>query len=95
MTFSFGLTAGGEGPVSPRAGEITTARGLIHTPAFMPVGTLATVKALSPAEVRGAGWLGSRQITSVSDRVDSLIKMEELIAGPRERTTEHLFQQSH
>jgi queuine tRNA-ribosyltransferase len=34
---------------------IETARGSIQTPAFMPVGTLATVKALEPAEVRAAG----------------------------------------
>jgi len=30
-------------------------RGLIRTPAFMPVGTAATVKGLRPAEVRAAG----------------------------------------
>jgi queuine tRNA-ribosyltransferase len=34
---------------------ITTARGEIRTPAFMPVGTLATVKALMPDEVAAAG----------------------------------------
>lgn len=38
-----------------RAGEIRMQRGTIHTPAFMPVGTAATVKALRPAEVRAAG----------------------------------------
>ncbi|MGE0855792.1 MAG: tRNA guanosine(34) transglycosylase Tgt [Hyphomicrobiaceae bacterium] len=36
-------------------GEITTPRGLIRTPAFMPVGTVATVKALYPEQVRDAG----------------------------------------
>ncbi len=38
-----------------RCGEITTARGLISTPAFMPVGTAATVKAMHPQEVRALG----------------------------------------
>lgn len=55
MTFAFQLTAGGETPAGTRAGLLTTARGVIRTPAFMPVGTLATVKALSPAEVRDTG----------------------------------------
>ncbi len=36
-----------------RLGIITTARGPIHTPVFMPVGTQATVKALTPEEVSG------------------------------------------
>ena len=34
-----------------RAGEIITPHGIIHTPVFMPVGTLATVKAMSPREL--------------------------------------------
>jgi queuine tRNA-ribosyltransferase len=34
---------------------LSTARGDIRTPAFMPVGTLATVKAVSPEEVRATG----------------------------------------
>jgi len=38
-----------------RTGEITTPRGVIRTPAFMPVGTAATVKALYPEQVREAG----------------------------------------
>jgi queuine tRNA-ribosyltransferase len=38
-----------------RRGEIATARGVIRTPAFMPVGTVGTVKALYPEQVRGAG----------------------------------------
>jgi len=38
-----------------RRGEIATPRGLIRTPAFMPVGTVGTVKALYPEQVRGAG----------------------------------------
>ena len=38
-----------------RLGEIATPRGLIRTPAFMPVGTAATVKALYPEQVAAAG----------------------------------------
>ncbi len=38
-----------------RLGEIATPRGTIRTPAFMPVGTVATVKALYPEQVREAG----------------------------------------
>ncbi len=38
-----------------RRGRITTTRGVIETPVFMPVGTQATVKTLHPREVRGIG----------------------------------------
>ena len=38
-----------------RAGVISTAHGPIPTPAFMPVGTKATVKTLHPDEVRALG----------------------------------------
>jgi queuine tRNA-ribosyltransferase len=38
-----------------RTGIIVTPRGSIPTPAFMPVGTRASVKALSPAEISGSG----------------------------------------
>jgi queuine tRNA-ribosyltransferase len=38
-----------------RLGEISTPRGLIPTPAFMPVGTAAAVKAVFPGVVREAG----------------------------------------
>jgi queuine tRNA-ribosyltransferase len=38
-----------------RTGVVKTARGDIRTPAFMPVGTAATVKALYPDQVRQAG----------------------------------------
>jgi queuine tRNA-ribosyltransferase len=40
---------------SARTGLIHTARGDIRTPAFMPVGTAATVKAMKPADVRASG----------------------------------------
>jgi queuine tRNA-ribosyltransferase len=47
------------GPAAPRLGEITTARGVVETPVFMPVGTYATVKTLTPEELKemGAGLI--------------------------------------
>jgi queuine tRNA-ribosyltransferase len=53
--FAFRLTSSGRAPTAPRTGVVTTARGEIRTPAFMPVGTLATVKALMPEEVLATG----------------------------------------
>ncbi|MGC6511418.1 MAG: tRNA guanosine(34) transglycosylase Tgt [Parvibaculales bacterium] len=38
-----------------RRGDITTPRGIIRTPAFMPVGTAGTVKAMYPDQVRDLG----------------------------------------
>ncbi|GHU03529.1 queuine tRNA-ribosyltransferase [Alphaproteobacteria bacterium] len=38
-----------------RLGMIETAHGAIHTPAFMPVGTIAAVKAMTPEAVRETG----------------------------------------
>jgi queuine tRNA-ribosyltransferase len=38
-----------------RAGTITTPHGTIRTPIFMPVGTQATVKSVSPEELHAAG----------------------------------------
>ena len=38
-----------------RTGAMTTPRGLVRTPAFMPVGTGATVKAMFPEDVAAAG----------------------------------------
>ena len=38
-----------------RAGVIHTARGKVETPVFMPVGTLGTVKSLTPDELLSAG----------------------------------------
>lgn len=50
--FSFRLDAT-DGPA--RTGVISTPRGDIRTPAFMPVGTAATVKAMLPESVRATG----------------------------------------
>ena len=38
-----------------RTGTITTPRGIVRTPAFMPVGTGATVKAMFPEDVKASG----------------------------------------
>jgi len=51
IEFSFDATTTGRA----RLGRITTAHGPIETPQFMPVGTQATVKALSPADLHAAG----------------------------------------
>jgi queuine tRNA-ribosyltransferase len=50
--FSFSLTATSG---KARTGVISTPRGDIRTPAFMPVGTAATVKAMMPESVRATG----------------------------------------
>lgn len=50
--FSFSLSAT-DG--AARTGTIAMQRGEIRTPAFMPVGTAATVKAMRPEEVRASG----------------------------------------
>jgi queuine tRNA-ribosyltransferase len=38
-----------------RTGELVTERGVVRTPAFMPVGTAGTVKSMTPDEVERAG----------------------------------------
>ena len=38
-----------------RRGRMATAHGMVETPAFMPVGTAATVKAMRPEEVAATG----------------------------------------
>jgi len=38
-----------------RRGQLTFARGVVDTPAFMPVGTYGTVKAMTPEELTGMG----------------------------------------
>jgi queuine tRNA-ribosyltransferase len=51
--FTFQLRYGGQ--TGPRTGICTTPHGDIETPVFMPVGTQATVKALSPDELYECG----------------------------------------
>lgn len=43
------------GDGAARRGRLTTARGTIETPAFMPVGTLGTVKGVPPRQLAGLG----------------------------------------
>ena len=50
VTFDLHATDG-----KARTGQINTPRGEIRTPAFMPVGTAATVKAMMPESVRSTG----------------------------------------
>jgi queuine tRNA-ribosyltransferase len=50
VRFSISATDG-----AARTGEISLPRGVIRTPAFMPVGTAATVKAMLPQSVRETG----------------------------------------
>ena len=61
-----------------RTGAITTPRGEIRTPAFMPVGTAATVKAMMPESVRDTGadiLLGNAyhlMLRPTAERIDRL-----------------------
>ncbi len=61
-----------------RRGEITTPHGVVRTPAFMPVGTQATVKAMYPDQVRETGAdvvLGNTyhlMLRPTAERVDRL-----------------------
>ena len=72
-----------------RRGEIITSRGVIRTPAFMPVGTAATVKALYPDQVREAGadiLLGNTyhlMLRPGADRIQRLGGLHEFMRWPR------------
>lgn len=55
MDFSFQVTGQDKG-TRARCGVITTPHGRALTPLFMPVGTAATVKAMSPWQVREIGF---------------------------------------
>jgi queuine tRNA-ribosyltransferase len=73
--FSFALSAK-DGRA--RTGTISTPRGEIRTPAFMPVGTAATVKAMLPGSVRDTGadiLLGNTyhlMLRPTAERIDRL-----------------------
>jgi queuine tRNA-ribosyltransferase len=75
MGFSFDLQAT-DG--CARTGVISTPRGEIRTPAFMPVGTAATVKAMLPGSVRETGadvLLGNTyhlMLRPTAERIDRL-----------------------
>src|SRR5580658_6018807 len=53
MAFQFEVIA--TEPTGARLGRLTTPHGVIETPAFMPVGTAATVKAQSQADLESLG----------------------------------------
>ncbi len=61
-----------------RLGELQTAHGVVHTPAFMPVGTAATVKAMTPEDVVATGaeiLLGNTyhlMLRPTAERIDRL-----------------------
>lgn len=54
MPFSFELL-NGQNKSGPRRGRLTTPHGTIETPVFMPVGTQATVKTLTPEDLHRVG----------------------------------------
>ena len=54
MPFTFQLEANDPGTAA-RAGRFTTSHGDVLTPAFMPVGTVGSVKGLSPDDLSAAG----------------------------------------
>ncbi|GBC63860.1 tRNA guanosine(34) transglycosylase Tgt [Desulfonema ishimotonii] len=54
MSHPFNVTAQSQ-TTRARAGELKLVHGTIKTPVFMPVGTLASVKSLSPEELKEAG----------------------------------------
>jgi len=54
LTFSFRLNKQSSECLG-RLGEVSTAHGSFRTPAFMPVGTQATVKCMSPDELKEVG----------------------------------------
>jgi queuine tRNA-ribosyltransferase len=73
ISFSLDATDG-----KARSGRISTPRGTIRTPAFMPVGTAATVKAMLPESVRATGadiLLGNTyhlMLRPTAERIDRL-----------------------
>ncbi|HRX86674.1 MAG TPA: tRNA guanosine(34) transglycosylase Tgt [Phycisphaerae bacterium] len=52
--FAFRLISGNTGS-GPRCGVIETPHGCVHTPAFMPVGTVGTVKGITPDQLGATG----------------------------------------
>ena len=54
MAFQFEILKT-DGATGARLGKVHTAHGVFHTPAFIPVGTQGTVKALTPEDLREMG----------------------------------------
>ena len=84
--FSFNISAT-DG--AARTGVISTVRGEIRTPAFMPVGTAGTVKAMQPESVRDTGAdivLGNTyhlMLRPTAERVDRLGGLHKMMNWPR------------
>lgn len=84
--FSFSLAAT-DGQA--RTGQISTPKGEIRTPAFMPVGTAATVKAMLPDHVRATGAdivLGNTyhlMLRPTAERVAKLGGLHQFMNWPR------------
>jgi len=55
MSLKFSLNIQ-DSATSARTGELTLPHGKVKTPVFMPVGTLGTVKAMSPGELENIGF---------------------------------------
>ena len=62
--FSFELIAQND---SARLGKITTSKGVIDTPAFMPVGTQGTVKGIFPEDTSAEAELDYDDLTCDED----------------------------
>jgi queuine tRNA-ribosyltransferase len=54
MPFQFDLIKQ-DAETSARLGKMITPHGIVHTPAFMPVGTQGTVKSMLPEEIKNCG----------------------------------------
>jgi queuine tRNA-ribosyltransferase len=54
-SFAVDVAPPADGSTRARAGRLTLTHGVVETPQFMPVGTNATVKALSPDDLRESG----------------------------------------
>ena len=84
--FSYTLIAA-DGPA--RLGKIQTAHGVIDTPAFMPVGTAGTVKAMMPSSVDKTGSqivLGNTyhlMLRPGADRIESLGGLHKFMNWPK------------
>lgn len=77
MPFSYKLESLDPGTAA-RAGRFTTAHGDVLTPAFMPVGTVGSVKTLTPDDLRAAGCdilLGNTYHLYLRPGVDTVRRM--------------------
>lgn len=77
--FDFSLTAI-DRSTSARAGVFATTHGPVRTPVFMPVGTRATVKGLTPDQLREIG----AQVV-LANTYHLFLRPGHEIASPKER----------